>query len=1341
LSTEPLPPDYYDLPQPPQPPRRNWKRIATWILGGSVVLTAVLLIGIVVLLHNNAFRQYVLRVARTKLSEALGVDLRMRDFSVHLSGLSPSVDMYDVVVDGAAPYQTPPVLQVDHMSVGVQIVSLLTRKWYLKDIVVDHPVAHIFVGANGETNLPKPKSSGPGTSVFDLGIRHVMLGQGEVYYNDKQSRLDADLHDFEFQSSFDPAARKYSGGLGYKDGKVHFQDLSPMTHSFEAEFEATPDTFTLKRSTLTSGASQFSLAATLNDYVHPKVTATYQSSLDTGELRQILKDATLPVGVVKLAGSAAFESDPNKPVIQTVTLDGNMTSDRLQIHTTTVNTLVRDISARYRLQKGDVDVRDMRAQVLGGGLDGSFKMHDVTGAQISELHASLHNVALASVQALVNAQEMKDLRLTGTANATVDAGWRKTFDTLVAKTDADFKGAVTQWTTAAVEEKAQAPVLYEEGSVHAKYSAAAQEVSFDRSYIRLPQTTINLNGTVSKTASLQVQVQSNDLREVETAAAVVGANLQPLGLGGNATFIGTVRGSTTNPQIAGQLSAASLKVKGTEWRTAQTAIDANPLHVALRSGEIVPASNRGRMSFNLNLGLDHWTFRDDSPFQIDVNAAQLNIEDLKNLADVKAPVTGTLSANISLRGSETSPTGTGHITLTQATVSDEPIQSANIDFQGTGDELKTKLNLRVPAGSAQADLTYFPKRKAYEGQLQTTGFRLDQVRTLRARNLDLTGTLSLNAQGSGTIENPQIRLTAEIPQLRIQSQQINALKLQADVSNHVANVSLDSQSQALNTFVRGRGRVNLTGMYDAEVTFDAASIPLQPLFAAYLPAQSSNLTGQTELHATLRGPLKDKTRLDAHITIPTLALTYKNNIQLSAAQPIRLDYDGGVLRVQRTEIRGTKTDLRLEGTIPVVGTGPMTIMAMGTIDLSLAQMLDPDITSSGEIQFDIDGTGRRANPDVQGQIKIVNAAFAGDDLPIGLQNGNGVLVLTNDRLSIQQFQGNVSGGTMSASGAITYRPSMQFNIALNGNGIRTLFPSGVREGISTNLSLVGSPNYALLRGQVRLTEVSFSPAFDLGDILGAVGGTPGSAAPPRGLAQNLHLNVNVVSTSDLNLSSSKLSLQGATNLRIGGTAAQPSVLGRVNLTGGDLVFRGNRYLLQPSTLDFVDPYRIEPRVNLAVDTNVKQYNVHMLFRGTADRLRTTYTSEPALPPSDIINLLVFGKTSEEQAANPTPGNLGAESLIASSVSSQVTGRVEKVAGISQLSVDPVLGGNGQDPGARVTVQQRVTGNLFVTFATDATSTQRQVIKLEYQATPRVALSGVRDQNGGFALDVRIKKTW
>lgn len=209
-----------------------------------------------------------------------------------------------------------------------------------------------------------------------------------------------------------------------------------------------------------------------------------------------------------------------------------------------------------------------------------------------------------------------------------------------------------------------------------------------------------------------------------------------------------------------------------------------------------------------------------------------------------------------------------------------------------------------------------------------------------------------------------------------------------------------------------------------------------------------------------------------------------------------------------------------------------------------------------------------------------------------------------------------------------------------------------------------------------------------------------------------------------------------------GTAAQPVVLGRINLTGGDLIFKGNRYKLEGGTVDFVNPNRTQPSLNVSLTTSIQQYNIAMRFEGPVEHLRTSYTSDPALPPSDIISLIAFGKTDEASAANPNPpGALGAESLVASGITGQLTNRVEKIAGISHLSIDPTLGGNETKPGATVTIQQRVTSKIFVTFSTDVTSTQAQTVQIEYQKTPRVSFSGTRDQNGGFAVDARFKKTW
>src|SRR5262249_16450507 len=201
--------------------------------------------------------------------------------------------------------------------------------------------------------------------------------------------------------------------------------------------------------------------------------------------------------------------------------------------------------------------------------------------------------------------------------------------------------------------------------------------------------------------------------------------------------------------------------------------------------------------------------------------------------------------------------------------------------------------------------TYRLKDKAYDADLQVSGIRLDQLRTLRSRNLNITGMLTANAKGAGTFDNPNLQLTAQIPQLQIRNETINGIKLKGNIPNQVASFALDSQSQTLGTFVRGRGRINLTGNYDSDVALDTSAISLQPLIALSLPDRSADLTGQTEIHAAVKGPLKDTTRLDAQVTFPTLAVSYRNNIQFAAAEPIRIEYRQGVLTLHKTTIRGT----------------------------------------------------------------------------------------------------------------------------------------------------------------------------------------------------------------------------------------------------------------------------------------------------------------------------------------------------------------------------------------------------------------------------------------------------
>ncbi len=1322
-------------------PHKPWtaKRVAKWIGLGVLILIVLIVIALFTLPKVSSFRQWALHKATATLSFSLGTQVQVRDFSLNLPRLT--LDLYAVTISGAPPYPDPPLLTVDHMGLGLGITSFLRRQWYVKNITVDHPVVHVFVDPHGTDNLPQTKKNPNNqskTDLFQLGLRHALLDRGEVYYNNRKSILDADLHDLTFRAQFDPAQQRYSGGMSYRDGHLKLENFQPMVHDLDAEFDATRNAFTLRRALLRSGPSHFQLAATMEDFAHPRLHATYSAVVDSGEFRRIMKNPTLPVGVIDAAGTLNYQSQPDVPMMALLTLNGDLSSRALQVQTPSFRGNITDIAARYSLANGNVAVTGMRANLLGGSLAGDLTMRDITGAAQSHLRAALKGVSLAQLRPMMKSAALEQVALSGTVNADADARWGKTFNDMVARSNAAIQGRI------APRQPGSAQVVPVDGVIHAEYRAARKEISLIQSYLRMPQTSLQLNGTVSNRSSLQIRLQANDLHQIETMAAMFrppqpGQPVQPLGLYGAASFTGAVSGSTSAPNLTGQLQATNLRVKGSAWRVLRANVTANPSLASVQNGELVP-DDRGRMTFNLSAGLRRWSFTQNSPINVAFNADQVNVADLTKLAGSQAPVAGLLSANLSLRGSQLNPVGQGSVSLTRARISSEPIQSVDVKFQGTGQEVHANLTVKMPAGGAQGALTYRPKDEMYQAQFQAPGIRLDQLQTVKARSLNIAGVLNIAANGAGSIRNPQLAATVESSKLTVQNQTLGNLKLQTNLANHVANIAFDTQ--AVNTSIRARATVNTTGDYLTDATVDTQPIPLQPLVAAYAPSQAANVTGQTELHATLRGPLKNKSALDAHATIPVLQVNYANKIHIGAASPIRIDFTNGILQLQRAVIRGTDTDIQLQASIPTNTAAPASMLAKGTLNLEIAQLFSPDVTSSGQVQFDIDSYGARTNPNVQGQIRIVNATFATGSAPVGLQNGNGVLTLTKDRLEITKFTGTVGGGTLQAAGGVVYKPALRFDLALAGNGIRLLYPDGVREGLNTNLTLTGTTDAATLGGRVELQQLSFTPDFDLMDFMSQFSGET-SPPPTPGFSQNLQLNLTVQSTSGINLVSRELSLQGNANLEVRGTAADPVILGRVNLSGGDLIFRGNRYILQQGTLDFANPSRTQPVVNVGVNTTIQQYNIYLQFYGPTDHLRTNYTSVPSLPPSDIINLLAFGKTSEAAAANPTPGNLGAQSLIASQVASQVTSRVEKIAGISHLSIDPVLGGNGsqQNPGARVTIQQRVTGNIFVTFSTDVTQTQNQVIELQYNVTPRVTFSGTRDQNGGFGFDTRIRKSW
>jgi translocation and assembly module TamB len=1316
----------------------RWKNPIRWTLLvlGSLLLVA--LVGGYVLIHTEAFNRFVAREIVEKAQESAGAQVSIGRTLIDWGRLK--IDFYNVAL--RTPGKTDrPFFSCDHLRVGLKILSFWKRKIDLADIVLDRPVLRVSLDSTGRTNLPhpatptSPTSASPLDKLFDLAVGDFELNSGQIDYNDQQVPLSAELRDLRMKVQFNVAAQSYQGSLVYHHGRIAVRKLTPFEHEAHMGFVAARSKFSIDSLVLSTGNTRLSAQAVLTDYVHPRVQGSYQAEVFTPDLARVLNDATLPVGEVRTAGSLRYESRFDQPILNSVSVDGRIDAPALDVETGGISAQARRIRGNYTLRNGNLGVQNLVAEVLGGSLHASFSMLNLATQPSSRLNASLRGASLADLTRAVPSNQREGIGLVGRTDALVEASWTGHRQEAIAHVRAAIYGPLAP----------ASPKLFPvNGLIDLRYDGPRDSATFAPSSIRTANTQISMSGVLGNRSSLIVQASAHDLREIsQLVASVSAASENPksgadnsLDLRGSANFVGQILGSPKNPQIRGRLTGSDISAEGTAWRAVQADVDLSSSGLSLQKGNL-KGSGQTQLTLNGRVGLQNWSFTPTSPVSLEANASAVSVTDLERIAKLRCPVVGSLNAKVSLDGSEAHPAGQASVDISNGSAWGESVKRLTIRLRGDDHSVSAAAQMQIPAGLVSAALTYAPKSQRYDVRIDAPKLTLNQIQLPRSSGLKVDGTAAMSASGKGTIQQPQLSATFEIPQLHIQDQTISQLRAQLNVVNQHANFTLNST--VIGGYAQAKGDVDLRGNYFTTASVDVRALPISPLLASYLPQASSGLQGRTEVHASLNGPLKQRDQINAQVQIPTLDLAYQS-VHLGLTSPMKLDYAHGVLTIEKADLKGNGTELSLRGTVPVKTTQPLNVAADGVIDLGLIQGFTPNVKSSGQVNLHLTAQGGVSRPAMQGQIRIANAMFSSETVPLSWEGVNGKIRLAGDRIEIDQLDGTAGGGHISAKGFLAYGQRPTFNLSVQAKSVRIRYPEGIRSILDANLDLTGTPDSSSLSGRVLADRLSFTQQFDMAHLM-SQGSETSSTAPPA-FEQNMKLNIAIASTQELNVTSSKLSVGGSANLTIAGNLADPVILGRVALTQGEVFFMGKRYEIQNSTIAFANPVRTEPVLNLYAKTTVQQYNITLNFVGPIDRLRTIYTSDPPLPQSDIINLIAFGQTAEQAATSPsTPASVGAESVLAQGLSSQVSGKVEQIAGISQITIDPLVTNSQANPGSQVAIQQRVSGSLLLTFSTDVTSTQAQTVEVQYRMQKNVTISVLRDENGGYAVDARIHKVF
>jgi translocation and assembly module TamB len=257
--------------------------------------------------------------------------------------------------------------------------------------------------------------------------------------------------------------------------------------------------------------------------------------------------------------------------------------------------------------------------------------------------------------------------------------------------------------------------------------------------------------------------------------------------------------------------------------------------------------------------------------------------------------------------------------------------------------------------------------------------------------------------------------------------------------------------------------------------------------------------------------------------------------------------------------------------------------------------------------------------------------------------------------------------------------------------------------------------------------------------------TPSSADQGQFIS-GLHLDVQVESAPNLQVSTNlSRDVEAEIQLRLRGTPDHPILLGNIAANQGDLKVFGTRFSLSRGEVTFVNTVRIEPVLDLDLETQTRGVTVDITVSGPPSKLNFNYRSDPPLQPRDILALLTAGRAPEVGTApNAQWGtdvsalSSGVNSVLGQAIS-PVSNRLSKLFGITNIKIDPFVQGLTNTPQARLSVEQQISRNVTITYVTNLSYTSEQIFRFEWALNRQFSIVALRDDNGEFGIDFQFKK--
>ncbi|HEV8660627.1 MAG TPA: translocation/assembly module TamB domain-containing protein, partial [Thermoanaerobaculia bacterium] len=858
--------------------------------------------------------------------------------------------------------------------------------------------------------------------------------------------------------------------------------------------------------------------------------------------------------------------------------------------------------------------------------------------------------------------------------------------------------------------------------IELRYDGAKSLLTFDRAIFNEAGGRLSLTGTVAfpdRGPSPRFDIAADALNyPIDRAMAAVNLKLK---VGGGT---GTGKMIVSGTPDEGKVTFANMVV---QQGTSQLRL----------GGDMAWAPGKGNVRFNLDLA-----------------AREFPVASIVTFLDLGTfPVAGQLTGTLHLEGPKSALEGAGSVTVRNGSIYGEPVDIVTADITFTqGKARATNISVSGPAGklTGEAELNLTTNQFSYN--IASSSIDLSRIKLLSALKGLLGGNVKLTSSGAGTFENPELVVEATLNEATLRGLALPPDAPPPSLYIAIRGGKLIIRGSAANVLtIEGDGTVGQDLAVDGQVRITITDI--QKLLAMSPNTATIPASGNAVIDLKLLGKLTSLEALTIEGTVPTLNLKVSEH-EFTPRSPLRFGLRQGRIVFDSFELQRTDSVFSVSGFAELTGAKRLGIDMKGELEAALLQLFVKDLRADGHVALSLSIGGTMTAPALNGTAELQDAQVRFAGFPQLIDNINGTLVFKGDRVDIDSLRAMLGGGTVVAGGFVTVKglTPNQFRVSLQGTDVAVRYFEGLTLEGTFDLLLNGDLERATLQGDATISRALYFKDFNfqqslLNVVLSRRGVTPIVAASWQ---DRVSLRLHLVADNTLAVKNNVADVTGSADMDVTGTLANPVILGTVTLNeGGTVTFQKVDYHLVRGTINFQNPFRIDPYFDVTIEGRVSggiseiesgPLDVTINITGTLDRITPTITSEP--PASDITLFSILGFGSLTRATGTTtPTNIPGmgQSLLIQSLASALGSRIFPFA--DSFTYDPGQLDTSLGAGRKVSFEKRVSNTMRIVVVYNLDNAKSREV-IEWAATRDWTLQMTYDESANqIRLDARFRRLY